>query len=356
MALMPSVACALLMLLAYHSPALGQGEPWGQTALPAPRIYHSLVYVEPLGGLLLTGGHSKLGWEADLRDMWLWRTAEQQWSPLGTYEASPEPSETAGGEEAQGPAYDEESQMLIALNSYGETWALDVVNLAWTKLNPQETPTTRCGQGMAYDAESDRIILFGGFGCTTPNDPALSETWAFDFESGQWTEMHPSRSPSPRMYFSMAYDSGLDRIVLWGGRTLDPIADRAVWLYDFDHDQWEPIEADGGPASVLAYPGMVYRRDSHDFILFGGAVLKGPFEGDVTDETWRLDLHARSWERLSPLESPPGVAVHAMAYDPAAQVAVVFGGEIGRMYSQEILPTTWVYDGRSGVWNQVHSR
>jgi len=288
--------------------------------------------------------------------MWLWQTTEQRWSPLGTYEASPEPSEKAGGEEAQAPAYDEQSQMLIALNSYGETWALDVVNLDWKKLDPSETPATRCGQGMAYDAESDRIILFGGFGCMDANDPALSETWAFDFESGQWTEMHPSLSPSPRMYFGMAYDHALDRVVLWGGRTLDPITDRAVWLYDFNHDRWERIEVEGGPEDVLAYPGMVYRKDNNDFLVFGGARLKGPFEGEVTDETWRLDLHNGSWDRLSPPGSPPAVAVHAMAYDPVAQKALVFGGEVGRMYSHELLTTTWVYEQGSGTWEKAHSR
>ncbi len=350
------VGSALLVSLAYPGSTSCQDGASHEAELPAPRIYHSLIYVEPLGGLLLTGGHSKLGWEADLRDMWVWKGKGQAWKPAGTYEASPQPSERAGGEEAQSPAYDEQSGELIALNSYGETWALDVQHMRWRKLDPARVPTTRCGHGMTYDAESDRVILFGGFGCMTPNDSAHSETWAFDFESGQWTQMHPQSSPSPRMYFGMAYDRASDRVVLWGGRTLQPIRDHAVWLYDFNHDQWESLDVGNGPSQVLAYPGMVYRPDSDDFLVFGGAALHSPFVGDVSDETWRLDLRHRSWERLSALQSPPGVAVHAMGYDPVEKAAVLFGGEIDQMYSNRVLVGTWLYVSGSGTWKQAHFR
>ena len=298
----------------------------------------------------MTGGHSAVGWEADLRDMWLWSGQRQTWEPLGTYEAGPEPSERSGGEEAQAPVYDEESGQLIVLNSYGETWAFDISAGSWRRMNPTAVPASRCGQGMAYDAESDRAILFGGFGCADPNDPALAETWSFDFESGQWTEMHPPTSPSARMYFGMGYDRALDRIVLWGGRTLQPLSDEAVWLYDFNADRWESIDPDGGPDGVLAYPGMAYRPEIGDFLVFGGAALSAPFEGRLSDETWRLDLRGNRWEQLSPPHSPPAVAVHGMAYDPVRRLAVAFGGEIGEMYSNSLLTGTWTFDSQVGSW------
>ena len=152
------------------------------------------------------------------------------------------------------------------------------------------------------------------------------------------------------MYFGKGYDQGLDRVVLWGGRTLQPLEDEAIWLYDVNHDRWESVYLDGGPDGVPAYPGMVYRPDKGDFLLFGGAVLSAAFEGLLSDQTWRLDLRANRWEQLFPPDSPPAVAVHGMGYDPVRGVAVAFGGEIGRMYSNDLLPGTWTFDSRAGTW------
>lgn len=348
----PSVALVLFLVFLHLRPCSSQENDAGPPRLPAPRIYHSLVWVDHLEGIVMTGGHSALGWEADLRDMWLWQGADEDWKPFGVYEASPKPSDRDGGEEAQAPAYDRRSGQLIALNSYGETWAQDLVSQVWTRLAPDSVPSSRCGHDMAYDSESDRVILFGGFGCMSPEDPALSETWAFDLESGQWTRMEPPTAPSPRMYFGMAYHPDLDRVVVWGGRTLAPIEDRSVWLYDFNDDQWETMDLSSGPDQVVAYPRMVYRPDAHDLLMFGGTVLSAPFEGRLLNDTWRLDLRGGAWERMTPENPPPPVAVHGSAYDPVRRTLVVFGGEVGKMYSNEFLEGTWLLDTAALTWRR----
>jgi hypothetical protein len=48
-----------------------------------------------------------------------------------------------------------------------------------------------------------------------------------------------------------------------------------------------------------------------------------------------------SWIRLSPTASPPARTGQAMAFDPAINKMVVFGGTAGREY----FPDTWTYDG-----------
>ena len=55
-------------------------------------------------------------------------------------------------------------------------------------------------QAMAYDAGSDRVVLFGG-------KPGLlsvtsDETWAYDFDTNAWTQLHPSMKPSERICFA----------------------------------------------------------------------------------------------------------------------------------------------------------
>ena len=62
----------------------------------------------------------------------------------------------------------------------------------WEKTNPaEEPPTYRFWYSMAYDSQSDRVILFGGY-------PQLHDTWAYDYETNTWTEMSPEVSPSNR--------------------------------------------------------------------------------------------------------------------------------------------------------------
>jgi len=72
---------------------------------------------------------------------------------------------------------------------------------------------------MAYDAADGYVLLFGGtesFNSTT----SLGDTW--EFHAGQWTQLFPSSSPSPRIFASMAYDAADGYVLLFGGVTVAP--------------------------------------------------------------------------------------------------------------------------------------
>ena len=66
---------------------------------------------------------------------------------------------------------------------------------------------------MVYHSLWDRVLLFGG-------DSQLGffdDTWAYDYNSNNWTELHPINRPSKRIYSDLAYDKESDKVLLFGG-------------------------------------------------------------------------------------------------------------------------------------------
>jgi N-acetylneuraminic acid mutarotase len=238
------------------------------------------------------------------------------------------------------------------LNTAGETWAYNHASRQWTNMAPERAPSRRAGHRIAYDAQSDRLILFGGFRAESLNDPAFDDTWAYDFDSNQWTLMKPEVSPSARMYHSMEYDPVTDRIVLWGGRRLQPLDDTSVWAYDYESDSWTEHETNGGPEVCLGYPTMVYLEDLARMFLFGGVALDSTFVGDLTDQSWLYDLASNAWLEVNSTNAPPPIYLHAAAYDRRLGQVVVFGGEREKPYSNVTNGETWVYDPESNSWRR----
>jgi hypothetical protein len=76
---------------------------------------------------------------------------------------------------------------------------------------------------MAYDTVRNRLVVFGGSGSTL-----YSDTWEWDGTS--WSQRPSVTNPQSRYDHVMAYDSGRQRVVLYGGR--------APWTTIFT-DTWE---------------------------------------------------------------------------------------------------------------------
>ena len=162
--------------------------------------------------------------------------------------------------------------------------------------------------------------------------------------------MNPKISPSERIYFAMNYDNSEDKVILWGGRKVYPISDNKIWIYDFNADTWEPKENTGGPQKPLTYPSIVYRSKTKDNILFGGAILESKFKGSLMNETWSYDLKQNNWKQLFPKNSPPPVANQNMAYSTKKNIILLFGGELGTLYSNKLSGDTWVFDSKRNTW------
>lgn len=121
---------------------------------------------------------------------------------------------------------------------HGETWSYDYNTNTWSNITPATSPSPRIGQKMAYDSENDLIILFGGFTHlqTTEID---HETWAYDYNTLNWTQLNPDGNLERRAY-SMAYDSESEKTVIFGGNTGDAPNTffDDTWVFDYDFNNW----------------------------------------------------------------------------------------------------------------------
>ncbi len=91
-----------------------------------------------------------------------------------------------------------------------------VTSYVWTQLNPATSPPLRDSYATDYDSHNGNTVIFGGVACTsTCSTTLLNDTWTWN--GSNWTQMAPSTSPSGRLWGSMAFDSGRNVSVLYGG-------------------------------------------------------------------------------------------------------------------------------------------
>ncbi len=103
-------------------------------------------------------------------------------------------------------------------------------------------------------------------------------------------------------------------------------------------------EATSGAApSARHTQAMAYDSERGVIVLFGGNA-KDPLDNYMGD-TWEWE--GNSWTEKLPLLSPSARAMHAMAYDAANGVVVLFGGWDGGGF----LDDTWLWNGTQ--WSQV---
>jgi hypothetical protein len=114
-----------------------------------------------------------------------------------------------------------------------------IILLGFHPVHAQEASATlspRTGHRLVYDSGNDRIILFGG---NTVNHERVyyDDTWVLSLSENTWTKL-PVEGPSPRGEHAMAYSSDHNKVLLFGGVGLtNRLGD--TWVFDCDTDTWE---------------------------------------------------------------------------------------------------------------------
>jgi hypothetical protein len=223
------------------------------------------------------------------------------------------------------------------------------VALNWTLLAPPGSPPgTAAGAAFAYDPVAGYDVLFGGcvgadfwYSACTPSNA----TWTY--QNGSWTELFPTTSPSARYYSSMVWANG--EILLFGGnRTSGFLND--TWT--FANGTWTPVYSTLVPPARAA-ASLAYDPLTQTAILFGGESYRllvnaagESYIGADYHDTWAFSNG--QWTQLSPAHSPGGRDSAMMAYDPASQQIVLFGGFNWTIYNTA---DTWVF--ANGTWTQA---
>ncbi|MEZ4368607.1 MAG: hypothetical protein R2939_20350 [Kofleriaceae bacterium] len=236
-------------------------------------------------------------------------------------------------------AYDPARATLLMFGGTGvgdvlldDTWRLD--DGVWTRTGLSGGPSARAGAAMAYDAASARIVLFGGASAAGLQNDA----WAF---TTKWTSIAATGAPAPRSGHALAGTHG--GVVMVGGiSSFGQVSNEvailggAAWTA-----QATGPSARGGHVMVTA--------SGNDVVLFGGddgSILIGgdpDVDGGPAGETWRRD--AAGWDDVSPGLAPPPRTSTAMAYDRGRATLVLFGGGRPGFLEQPPLADTWEYRG-----------
>ncbi|MCA9571433.1 MAG: hypothetical protein KC656_26525, partial [Myxococcales bacterium] len=206
----------------------------------------------------------------------------------------------------------------------------------WSELHPDgRRPPPRKYTALAADPVHHTLLLHGGDGAFTER----GDTWLWD--GLRWTEVTPEAGgPGVRQGHEMVWDPAGQEVVLYGGSRAGVLLDD-TWVWD--GTAWtEIVLPDGAPRPpALAFHALASSPDG-EVLLFGGAT-----PGPRSQATWRWDGAAHTWTDVTPPpeERPPARRFHDLAWDPADQRMVTFGGQVGTARMDD----TWAWDGHAWV-------
>ncbi len=241
-------------------------------------------------------------------------------------------------------ACDAESDRIVLFGGYhggstAETWVFDADPTSWQRMNPSVAPSPRDGFGLAYDARADRIVLFGGI--RYPNYDN-DETWTYNLNANEWTNMHPVVSPPARLGGLLEYNARLDQVVLFGGHNAAGTGLSDTWAYNLTANSWTRMAPATSPAPY-PFSATAYDAESDRVVLFGGQLDVG-----VANDTWAYDLANDTWTEMAPSHAPTPRAWDAAVYDPRADRVLLFGGDSAGENE------TWTYNLNANAWSELH--
>lgn len=178
--------------------------------------------------------------------------------------------------------------------TYDETWIF--VDNEWSKIEVAggAHPTACSDASLEYLPSRSVWILFGGRDAA---GKALGQTWEFDGK--QWKDLNVS-SPSARWGAAMAYQSSLDRLVLYGGTTRYSPEFEDTWVFKVSEGSWEQLPAKGKGPGPRAFAALAECGDNSSMLIYGG---RGGFPLESADaKTWALTSGA--WTQSKYVEGP----------------------------------------------------
>lgn len=146
----------------------------------------------------------------------------------------------------------------------GDTWLFN--GATWQQEAGGAPPAARYRHAAAYDSQRTRILMYGGL-LTNNEDVKESDLWIYD--ASGWMQLAATSPPGPRAGHGLSYDSGRDRIVLYGsGAALDGVT------WEFDGQTWASQPTTFQPDPTRCSFGLQYDGTRQVTWLFGGHECK----------------------------------------------------------------------------------
>jgi hypothetical protein len=209
------------------------------------------------------------------------------------------------------------------------------LTMNWTELYPTTGPSKRAGVNLADDSEDGYVVAFGGL----DHQGSFNDTWVYS--AGNWTELFPNVSPSQRAYAAMAYDNATQQVLLFGGQGPNSVAPlNDTWA--FSQGNWTLLHPTRSPPGLMRAV-MTYDEAAGEIVMYGGLVLSGKTT-TPSNQTWVYK--GGNWKEL-PRAGVPGINPDAFAYDPLNHGVVL----VGTVSPTNFTVLTWIF--KQGAWSRL---
>jgi hypothetical protein len=198
---------------------------------------------------------------------------------------------------------------------FNDLWAYDPDRETWTELpSSGAVPVPRYGTCAALGPDG-RLWISHGF---TSEGTRFSDTRAYDFATGAWTDETPAGQDRPvERCLHACWWTEDGALALFGGQTTGVTALGDHWL--LREGAWSEVER-AGPSPRNLYAAV---RIADATVVFGGQALDGTY----LDDLWRIRDHdVDAAELAHGAQAPAARAGAAMIMDPRTARGLLFGG------------------------------
>ncbi len=257
------------------------------------------------------------------RDLWEFDYATDTWSRL-TRGEGPSGRSNSAMVELDGTLWlfgGNTSENGGAFQPQDDLWAYDIAGGSWSEVQHSGGPEARLFHAMATDGEM--IYVYGGGDENAFLGPFLEDLWAYDPETGDWTEMlHDGNNgpavPEDRFWANLEYDATSNSLLLFGGHDNTDLGNtNQVYRYDLGEGRWYREEAgdtpNAGSNGFCDFPadfvdidedaperrnaGASAMTGDGEMLIFGGKTDCG-----LVNDVWSYTLGS-GWSELSPATS-----------------------------------------------------
>jgi hypothetical protein len=221
-------------------------------------------------------------------------------------------------------------------DNYADLWTFDPASGAWTELPAAGPPPGRFGHNAAYVEKRSEMLVFGG----QADSGFFADTWAYSIDTDAWTERTPGSSPSPRYGAASAYDPAAGFIISHGFTNQGRFDD--TWSFDPATNEWRDISAAGDRPLARCLVRAAWDTGSDRLFMFGGQSNEFPFLSDL----WAFD--GASWEELPIGAGPVARNFYSMSHIGGGRM-LLFGGNAEEGRQNDL----WLLDASTGVWAVV---
>ncbi|HLF06806.1 MAG TPA: kelch repeat-containing protein, partial [Thermoplasmata archaeon] len=333
-----------------------------QGVRPAPRSGHTALMDQANDRMIVFGGANVDA----LNDVWVLANASSSAGPMEWVEITPAGPAPAP-RKFHSAVYDTaENRMVIfggissQYTPYNDAWVLANANglggaATWTNLTPGGSPpSARYGHVAYLHPGSNWMGVIGG----APAE-SLADVWVLTNATGtsgfaQWMKLWTlGGTPAGRHTHSAAYDVGLDRLVVFGGRNYSQLDD-VWWLENATgrgavSPKWTQVAPSGVACLGRWSHATAYDAPQDRMLVYGGS----------HEESWTVmaigDLCALRgasgasgspvWERLRPAGDVPMRRYwHTAVHDPGTDRMIVYAG-----WNSSVTDDVWVLTNASGT-------